>query len=326
MKQFGLFWVVVAIVLLTSCSDSNKSSDGDKKNVIRFADPEVKALCVKNWDADSDGELSYDEASTVQSIGNVFTNNVNISSFDELEYLTAIKTIDREAFFGCINLISIKIPSGVTTIGHYAFRDNESLKHIVIPASVTHIDSFAFQNCTSLEYFSIPESVKSLGDNPVVYCSRISKFSGKYASEDAFCLIADGLLISHAPAGPTDYVLPANVTTVGGYSFKCCNNLRSATIHDSVEAIGYQAFTQCANLKTVVIGNKVNSIQANAFEGCENLTAIYCKSIIPPAGGVLMFDNIAPAARIYVPAESVETYRNSAYWSAYADRIEGYSF
>ncbi len=320
MKQLGLFLRIATIVLLVGCND-----DDDRK-VIRFADPEVKALCVENWDTDSDGELSYEEAAAVESIGRVFTDNVKISSFNELEYFTAIRNIDAEAFCGCRNLTSVRIPRGVVSIGYYAFRDNESLQDIVIPAGVTSIDSFAFQNCTGLGYLDIPDSVESLGDNLIVYCSNISKFSGKYASDDALCLVIGGVLKSYAPAGKSDYVLPADVVAVGSYSFKYCNKLKEITIHDDVKSVGYQAFCGCESLETAVVGSGVISVEANAFQSCVNLTKIYFKSITPPTGAVLMFDDIAPTAKIYVPKESVEAYKNSEYWSIHADRIEGCDF
>ena len=36
---------------------------------IRFEDPEVKRICIENWDKDGDGELSLEEAAAVSSIG-----------------------------------------------------------------------------------------------------------------------------------------------------------------------------------------------------------------------------------------------------------------
>ena len=36
---------------------------------IRFEDPEVKRICIENWDKDGDGELSMEEAAAVSSIG-----------------------------------------------------------------------------------------------------------------------------------------------------------------------------------------------------------------------------------------------------------------
>ena len=52
---------------------------------ITFADANVKALCVANWDTNGDGELSYAEAAAVTSLGEVFRNQPSITSFNELQ-------------------------------------------------------------------------------------------------------------------------------------------------------------------------------------------------------------------------------------------------
>ena len=39
---------------------------------ISFADENVKAICVANWDTNYDGELSYREARSVTNIGAAF--------------------------------------------------------------------------------------------------------------------------------------------------------------------------------------------------------------------------------------------------------------
>lgn len=322
MKRFDVVICLAAAVLAGCGGDDERKDTG----LIRFADPEVKSLCVGNWDADGDGELSYDEAAAVTSLGAVFTGNTEISGFDELEYFTALDSIDDEAFRGCGNLAGVRIPRGVKSIGAYAFCDDSSLKSIVIPDGVERIGSLAFQNCAGLSSLVIPDSVRELGDNPVAYCGNISVFEGKYASADGRCLIADGRLVSYAPSGAAEYSVPAEVVAVGRYAFKHCDELKSVTLHDDVVEIRYQAFEGCSNLESVVIGSGVVSVEANAFCRCGNLTSVYCKPATPPSGAVYMLDGIAPAARIYVPEESVDAYKSAEFWRDHADKIEGYGF
>lgn len=88
---------------------------------IFFVDAAVEALCVAEWDTNKDGELSEAEAAAITSLGTVFKNNKQISSFDELRYFTGLTTISTDAFFGCSNLKSITIPNTVTYIGADAF-------------------------------------------------------------------------------------------------------------------------------------------------------------------------------------------------------------
>lgn len=83
-------------------------------NIISFADQEVKRICVANWDTNHDGELSEDEAASVKTLSQVFKNNNNIKSFDELKYFTCLETIADFAFAYCKNLKSVQLPEGIT--------------------------------------------------------------------------------------------------------------------------------------------------------------------------------------------------------------------
>ena len=87
-------------------------------NPIVFADANVKALCVANWDTNGDGELSEMEASMVMNLGGVFTGNETITSFDELSYFISLQRIGDTEFKGCTNLASISIPCSVASIGN----------------------------------------------------------------------------------------------------------------------------------------------------------------------------------------------------------------
>ena len=50
--------------------------------IIEFADAKVKALCVANWDANNDGEVSVTEAAAVDDLGDVF-NYKSIETFED---------------------------------------------------------------------------------------------------------------------------------------------------------------------------------------------------------------------------------------------------
>ena len=219
---------------------------------ITFADANVKALCVANWDTDGDGELSEAEAAAVTNLGEVFEENTAITSFNELQYFTGLTSISR-TFQGCSNLISVIIPDGVTNIGsndNYgipfkgAFTGCSSLLSVTIPNSVTLIGNKAFLDCTSLTSVDIPNSVTEI-------CGKAFKNSG---------------LIS--------VTIPNSVTSIGSDCFSGCTNLTSVIIQGNVNSIPAQAFMDCTSLESVNIPNSVTSIGGNAFCNCPNLTSV----------------------------------------------------
>ena len=72
----------------------------------------------------------------------------------------------------------------------------------------------------------------------------LQEFKGKFASEDGRCLIIEGVLVSIAPAGITEYTIPDSVTKIGQYVFFGCSSLTSVIIPDSVTTIGTLAFNR----------------------------------------------------------------------------------
>jgi len=97
---------------------------------IVFADEAVKALCVGAWDTNGDDELSYVEAAAVTDLGNVFVQNDEITSFNELRYFTGLSAIGANAFNECFNLASIELPVTLASIGDQAFYGCSALASI----------------------------------------------------------------------------------------------------------------------------------------------------------------------------------------------------
>lgn len=227
---------------------TNIIADGN----ISFVDPAVKAICVTQWDTDSDGELSYAEAAAVTTLnpsglfnGNVFFYNTEITSFNELEYFTGLTSIEPYAFYGCNNLTSVTLPHGVTSIGNSAFYNCSGLTSVTIGNSVTSIGDSAFNHCTSLTSVTIGNSVTSIGSYAFGSCS-----------------------------GLTSVTIPDSVTSIGSTAFYNCSGLTSVTIGDSVTSIDSFAFEGCSSLTSVTIPTSVTSIGSNPFAYCDLLESI----------------------------------------------------
>lgn len=121
-----------------------------KLGYIDFADSRAKAICVNNWDADDDGELSYEEAAAVTTIGTSFRSAATMKSFEELRYFTGLTALDDEAFNGCSALVSLYVPAGVRTIGAKAFNSCTALKYMAVlaPQVVSAASASVRRTCT----------------------------------------------------------------------------------------------------------------------------------------------------------------------------------
>ena len=218
-------WTINFKEIIESSSESGSTN-------ITFADANVKAICVANWDTNSDGELSEQEAAAIKEIGTTFKGNTTIKSFDELKYFIGLETISERAFSGCNSLTLITIPNSVTNIGEHAFNQCSSLTSITIPKSVTGIGHRAFEGCSDLT------SIKVESGNT------------KYDSRDncnAIIETTSNALI----AGCKNTTIPNCVTYIGYEAFRDCSGLTSITIPNSVTSIGNNAFYDCSKLQEV---------------------------------------------------------------------------
>ena len=115
---------------------------------IRFEDPEVKRICVENWDKDGDGELSMEEAAAVSSIGTIIPQLIKrySNAFQEFRFFTNVAIIEVEMLSRC-NLTKISLPQGIREIRQYGLAFN-MLKELVIPSSCSRVEGSVLEGNT----------------------------------------------------------------------------------------------------------------------------------------------------------------------------------
>ena len=288
----------------------------DPCNIV-FADANVKSICVSNWDTNGDGELSFAEAAAVTSLGTVFKDNTDITSFNELVYFTELSDIASHAFDGCTNLSSVMLPNNIIIIGNYAFRGCSSLVSVTLSDQLVRIMNNAFVNCSALSHIDIPSTVTYIGSS-FGGCSSLSSI-----------------------------VIPASVNTIVVGAFNNCYSLQSIvvepenTVYDSrnacnaiiktetnelvigcdnteipddVVTIGANAFYGRSQMTTIVLPASVTSIGSTAFMGCGGVMEMHVNATTPPSLGNGVFGGspaaVYPGIPVYVPCESIEAYRN----------------
>ena len=281
---------------------------------IEFADPEVERICLENWDFNHDGGLTYQEAALVESLEEKFIDNIEITSFNELQYFVGltevggfsgckflesivlpenITSIVGGAFNGCEKLTSINIPEGVTSIGAWAFHNCSSLTgEIVIPVGITKIEEQTFIGCSNLTRISLPNSITEVGAAAFADCSSIESINipegVKRIRQAAFqncsswmgeVTIPEGMKVIEAQAFEgcsrlISITIPESVISIEDAAFSYCSGLTSINIPSQVTVISEATFLQCNSLTSINIPEGVTEIGSQAFDGCRSLSEL----------------------------------------------------
>ena len=258
----------------------------------------LAAIDIPN-SVDSIGASAFAYCSFAQSLtigdGVTFIDDYAFYYCDDIASFTMgnnVQSIGKHAFSLCTSIPSVVLPNSVETIGENAFYYCSAMSSLTIGNSVTNIGKFTFGNCTSLTAVDIPNSVQTIGNSAFRSCSALSSLT-----------------------------IGTGVTYIGERAFNECYGLTSLEIPDNVETIDYNAFTYCSALTSVKIGTGVTAINDGAFYGCSAMTDITIEAVNPPVLGNEVFYSCPALAYIFVPEESVETYKAAEYWSEYAEKI-----
>lgn len=306
-------------------------------NII-FADQNVKALCVANWNTDDDDELSFAEAAAVTTLGEVFKNKTNITSFNELKFFTGLTSIVDYAFNRCGILTSVVIPVGVTSIGKNAFSYCPNLRTVVLPEGLTTIDNYAFMNdalltgidfpeslttiglqsfdhCISLTYLFIPASLNSIGYTAFLGCTGLEYISVAPSNmvydsrDDCNAIIATSS--NQLRVGCKTTMIPNTVTSIGTQAFRENTALTSIDLPESITAINDYAFLQCSGLNAITLPSSVTTIGKRVFRDCTGLQSITVEAANPPSiytGIDDSFYGVDKTIPVYVPCDYMTDY------------------
>jgi len=268
---------------------------------IRFADPVVNDICVRRWDRDGDRQLSIEEAEAVKTLGNAFTGNPEITSFDELRFFTGIAELSRSAFEECVNLKSVKLPHSLRVINSDAFQMCSSLKSITLPDHLERLENYAFMSC-DLEEIYIPASVTFISPSAFNYNRRLRKV-----------VVSEENPVYDSRENCNAIIETATNTMVTGSV--------TAFFPRSVDKMSDEPFTGY-DRPSLVIPRQIKEIGQWAF--CFHVDTVYCESPVPATfnsdnGSNLLF---ASHPVIYVPKGSRNAYVKADGWRYYAEGIK----
>ena len=289
------------------------------------------------------------------SIPDSFINNVKGTYSGLLTIGNSVNEIGSSAFAHCSGFTGILIiPGSVTTIGEYAFLGCSGFTgDLVIPNSVTTIGSYAYQSCSGFTgSLTIPNSVTIISDGTFNGCSG---FTGNLTIPNSVTTIGS-YAFNGCSSFTGDLVIPNSVTTIDAMAFGDCSGFTGSlaipnsitiisdgtfsgcsgftgdlVIPNSVTTISTMAFGYCSGFTgSLAIPNSVSTIGSYAFSGCSNFMEAILSNVTPPSLEEGAFDMEEFAGKIsieetgypiYVPYESLNTYKTATNWSYYEDRI-----
>ncbi|MBR1410877.1 MAG: leucine-rich repeat domain-containing protein [Prevotella sp.] len=329
--------------------------------IIGFSDPHAKEVCVSHWDADLDGELSYQEAAAVTSLGDVFTKDSVLRSFSELAYFTGLEDISPCAFWDCTRLetvtefsdpvvksicirhwdrdgdkeLSIDEAMAVTSLGA-AFSGNASIRsfdELKYFTGLTEIDASAFDRCTNLRSVRLPSSLKSIGHNAFLACSLRSVYIPSGVTSIAPTAFGSCWYLSRVEISSDNPVYDSRENCnaiIETRTNKMITGSVTAFIPRSVTSLSDECFNWF-NRDELILPAQISHL------GPWSLTSIfhrvYCESPIPPTfdsqdGAAYLFPHsdmgFTEPTNIYVPYGSLEAYRKAEGWALFADRLREY--
>lgn len=157
-----------------------------------------------------------------------------------------------------------------------------------------------------------------------------NKFKAEYSDDRVYTLECNSsTTLSQMDVRPSGYqylsmtsiTISDCVTEIGAEAFRNYYNLVSVELPNSLTKINGRAFMICRSLTSIDIPSGVTSIGDLAFYTCSGLTSITVHASEPPVLGSMPFHD-TNSAPIFVPCESIDSYKSAENWSDYASRIQ----
>lgn len=164
-----------------------------------------------------------------------------------------VTNIGPKAFYQCVNLECVTLPSTIKTIGINAFEGCALLESIHLPSSIEKIGSSAFRGCKSLKSIEIPEKITNIHSGAFYGCEGLKSVK----------------------------LLGNNLIYVSANAFFGCVSLEKIDLSRGVKSVNSYAFGDCVSLKYVLLGLDCRNASSSAFNNCPLVTVYHMASEIP---------------------------------------------
>ena len=182
---------------------------------------------------------------------------------------SGLLSIGPKSFFRCYSLESVVVPGTVLKIEEAAFSHCESLVTVTLMDGLQRIQKGAFKSCKALRTIIIPSTVREIGVMAFMHCLNLRSVT---LSEGPLQVI--GMAAFFGCISLVHVTIPSTIKVIDDNAFRNCRNLRVVDLPRGLRVIGLCVFYQCRSLKKVLIPSSVREIGGAAFAYCTNLTSV----------------------------------------------------
>ena len=252
----------------------------------------------------------------------------------------SLELIGSYSFANCSDLLLIQLSPNIKSFGNSAFIETAWFEQQ--PNGLVYLDNwlYTFKGFSPVTSISIREETVgiagncffSLGYQPTPMTIDFPN-SLKYIGNSSFMFLniqnielPSSLLMieeyAFSNSRLTSITIPNNVIKVGKNAFNSCQFLVSVIIESGIVEIDEFLFAGCTALRDITLYNSIKTIQTSAFFGCQSLNNFKMYTTTPPAIIGENFLVYSPTTlKISVLETYLTTYKSSAGWSAFADKI-----
>ncbi|SFH98873.1 Listeria/Bacterioides repeat-containing protein [Pseudobutyrivibrio sp. OR37] len=206
-----------------------------------------------------------------------------------------LKSIGRDAFYGCTSLASITFPKSLTLVGPCSFVGCSNLTAVTFEdgSALATIGDSAFESCAKLTSIAIPENTLTIGSKAFYGCSALSNLainSGRISTvgtkiftgtnltavtlSDAMTYIPENLFDHASFAAGTTLTIPESVTVIRACAFNSSNIANIAFQGNGLRKIETKVFEDCTSLEEITLPESLETIGQVSFKGCTKLKNI----------------------------------------------------
>lgn len=271
---------------------------------IPFEDSNVQSVLMAN-NISSDGIAVTEEDAATATLGTMFQDNTDITSFNEFKYFTRANTNPVNGMFkGCTNLSSIDL-SNVTSLSAEEFRGvaiidinapnlitvpsandtsifshNQSLQTITSLGHITFIPTAICRDCGNLQTINLPDECTEI-KSEAFYCANVTGNLQTINGIEHVSSFGNSCFRNQKNLLLTAQDL-AEAVTVGNYAFY---NTKAQSLNcPKLTSLSSDSFSKCS-ITTVECLGKISSIPESAFDANSSLQTVKipyeCTSIGP---------------------------------------------